>query len=240
MATLSIPAETRIGRLRLAGVASCIAAVAAVIADLALQYTPNRAELFSSQYLYLAHVPEWRLLLGHYLGILALPFEIGGFWLVYQALTPAGKRVSLAFFLLTAYGVAVGPALHGSAGLLALVVQASQGAPADVHQSLAHVLEGSGAFTMPLGVLILLCLLAASLVYAAAVAFMHTRLPRWMALCNPLTLVLLFALLSSIVPGLALILAPTALNLSVLIFFALCTVALWRGGRDTQPVFTYP
>jgi hypothetical protein len=69
---------------RLAGIIGCAAAVAAVAADLALEYTPNSAHLLSSQYLFLVGVPQWRLVLGHYLGICALPLEIAGFWLVYQ------------------------------------------------------------------------------------------------------------------------------------------------------------
>lgn len=58
--------------IRWAGIIAIFAALQGVIADLALQYTSNTAHLLSDQSLYLLDVPPSRLLLGHYLGVVAI------------------------------------------------------------------------------------------------------------------------------------------------------------------------
>ena len=75
---------------RWAGIIAILAATLGVIADLALQYTPNAAHLFSDQSLYLLDVSPSRLFIGHYLGVVAILMETIGFWQIYCALQPAG------------------------------------------------------------------------------------------------------------------------------------------------------
>ena len=76
-------------------------------------------------------------------------------------------------------------------------------------------------------------IVAGSLWFVVAVAFRHTSYPRWMAAFTPLTFVVLFGLAARLVPPLALVIAPAALNLSHLAFFAISTVTLWNtGGRN--------
>jgi hypothetical protein len=85
--------------IRWAGIIAIFAALLGVIADLALQYTTNTAHLLSDQSLYLLDVPPSRLLVGHYLGVVAIFMEIAGFWQIYRAIQPAGEHIALPFFL---------------------------------------------------------------------------------------------------------------------------------------------
>src|SRR5262245_55700752 len=113
------------------------AGVAAILADLALEYTPDPGALFSPTYRYLAAIPEWRLLMGHYLGIAAITLEISGFWVVYRLARAGGVRAALPVLLATAYCTVIGVAFHGSAALLAVLVQAQRAAPPDAAPLLA-------------------------------------------------------------------------------------------------------
>jgi hypothetical protein len=128
--------------------------------------------------------------------------------------------------LLAAYGLAIGPAFHGLAAPVGLIAQAAQGSPTDVHLALTQLLQRTALYTQPLAVLVVPCLLTASVWYAVDVGFKRTHLPRWMALCNLLVFLLVFALVSVIASPLALVLVPTALNLADLAFFVLCTIVL--------------
>jgi hypothetical protein len=97
-----------------AGIISILAALLAVAADLALQYTSNMGYLLSRQSLYLLDVPPDRLFLGHYLGFIAILLETLGFWQVYRALQPAGERYALPFFLISAFSAMLGAAYRPS------------------------------------------------------------------------------------------------------------------------------
>jgi hypothetical protein len=221
--------------LRAAGLLACGAALACVAGDLALQYTPNTRDLFASDYRYLAYIPDGRLLLGHYLGVLALPLQLAGMWLVYQALLPAGRRFALPVALLGIYSVAAGPALHSMFAVLAQLVQAQAGAPPEVQATLGHVLQRTDPFVNPLGAVILASVALTSVGYAVVVGFMFTRLPRWMALCNPPIFLVVGGLLTLAIPEAALVVVPAGLNLAHLCFYALLTLLLWNAKDLDNP-----
>jgi hypothetical protein len=230
MEIVSANPKAHVLALRVAGLVAVGAALACVVGDLALQYTPSSRDLFAPDYRYLAGIPEWRLLLGHYLGVLTLPLQLAGIWLMYQALLPAGQRLALPVFILGAYSVAAGPALHSMFAMLALIVQARVGAAAGTQAALAGALGRASPFVNPLGAVILTAILLTSLGYAVVVGFRPTRLPRWMALCNPAVFLAVEGLLALAVPALALVLVPAGLNLAHLCFYVLLTVLLWNGG----------
>ncbi len=234
-----IPASAGRRTLLLVSALATLAGVAAIIADLALEYTPQQSALFSPTYQYLADIPEWRLLLGHFLGIAAITLEISGFWVVSQIARASGVRWAQAMLLIVAAGTVVGVVFHGSAALTALIVQAKQTAPADAAPLLASTVAQISAFTAPLIVVGLVSLVAWSVWYAVIVARGRTPLPRGLALCNPVAIALVSRIVSVLFPPAGLVLAPTALNLSTTITFLAVTLALLsepghRGARQEK------
>src|SRR5438067_11865673 len=114
-------------QLRLAGIIGILAALAATVADISLQYSPTGQYGTLLEFL---HIPTWRLLLGHYVGIFAIPLVAIGYWQIAQALKPAGKWFSLPFFFIAAYSVTYGAAFHALSTTVELMVQARQNTPA--------------------------------------------------------------------------------------------------------------
>lgn len=208
---------------------AALAGVAAMVADLALQYTSQQSALFSPAYLYYVGIPEWRLLLGHFLGIAAIALEIAGFWVVSQLARAGGVRSARAMLLITAYGTVVGIVFHGSAALTALLVQAQHAAPADAAPLFAATVARVDDFVRPLALVAVASLAVWSVWYAIIVARGRTPLPRWLALCNPLLIALVCRVVSALFPVTGLVLAPTALNLSTTVTFLAITLALWSG-----------
>ena len=208
--------------LALGLLAICAAALLS-LADMALLYSPEGGYGFAS-YQPLADVPRWRLLLGHYLGVLLLPVYIPGYWLVFRGLRDAGVWRSWPVLLLGSYTAAIGGAFHGLIALLALIVQhgdtdlaASQG-----------LLEQAGAFADPLHGLVNGLFVLSSIWFAVAVISGRTRFPRWLAAANPLILGLAIVAPYFLAPGFkpALLAAPASFNLAHLVFFCLVTAAL--------------
>lgn len=213
---------------RLLGPLSVAAAAVLALADLALLYSPDGGYGFGS-YEPLAGVPRWRLLAGHYTGVLLLPAYIGGYWLASWALRAAGARWSWPVFILGAWGTAVAVGYQAMLSLLALVVQLGAGEPA----LSAALLERAGAFTEPLHATVNVLFVAASAWFAAAVLSGRGGLPRWLAAAVPMLAALAFELPYLLAPRLtpALVLAPASFHLGHLVFFALVTVALRRSPR---------
>ncbi len=214
--------------VRSAGIIAIVAASLGVIADLALQYTSNTAHLFSDQSLYLLDVSPARLFIGHYLGVVAILVETVGFWQIYRALQPAGQRFALPFFLISSFGAMLGAAYHATFVFVGLTLQAQNGQVGAAHQAFAALLAGFDAARIGLAVPALLGIVISSLWYAFLVGFRPSDYPRWMAVSNPLVFLLLIAILAIVIRPLALILAPSALNLSHLMFFTCSTATLWN------------
>lgn len=222
------PSSTSPTTIRWAGAIAIFAALLGVIADLALQYTSNSAHLLSDQSLYLLDVPPSRLLLGHYLGVVAILVETVGFWQIYRGLQPAGERFALPFFLISSFGAMLGAAYHATFIFVGLTLQAQSTAVETAHQAFTALLASFDAARIGLAIPALLGIVVSSLWYAFIVGFRSSNYPRWMALCNPLAFLLLIVILAIIIRPLALVLAPTALNLSHLAFFVCSTAALWK------------
>ena len=229
------PALTGRRTLLLVSSLATLAGFAAIVADLALEYTPQQSALLSPTYQYLADIPEWRLLLGHFLGIAAITLEISGFWVVSQIARTGGVRSARAMLLIVAAGTVVGVVFHGSVALTALLVQAQEAAPAAAAPLLADTVAHVRAFTSPLIVVGLASLAAWSVWYVVIVARSRTPLARGLALCNPLAIALLSRIVSVLFPQAGLVLAPTALNISTTITFLAVTLALVSGLGSRAP-----
>lgn len=214
--------------MRWAGIISILAALLAILADLALQYTSNTEHLMSKQALYLLDVPPNRLLVGHYLGVIAILLETFGFWQIYRALQPAGEGHALPFFLVGAFGAMLGAAFHATFIFVGLTLQAQSGTNGESYQAFAKLLDSFAAARLGLAVPAILGIVLSSIWYAFVVGFKPSAYPRWMALCNPLTFVVLIVVITKMIPLSALVLAPTALNVSHFLFFVFSTSMLWQ------------
>ena len=214
--------------IRWAGIIAIIAAVLGVIADLALQYTSNTAHLLSKQSLYLLDVPPYRLFFGHYLGIAAILIETFGFWQIYRGLQPAGERFALPFFLISTFGAMLGAVFHATFIFVGLALQAQSTQAEATRQIFATLLTSFNSARIGLAIPALLGIAISSIWYAFIVGFKPSNYPRWMAISNPLVFLLLIVILTISIPPLAIFLAPTALNLSHLLFFICSTVIMWK------------
>jgi len=220
--------------MRLTGLISILAALAGTVGDLALEYTSNAAHLMSRQSLYLLDVPPGRLLLGHYLGVVGILLEIAGFWSVYRALQPAGERYALPFFLVNALGAMLGAAFHSTFVFVGLTLQAQTRVTGAAYSEFAELLANFNTARIGLAIPALFAIMICSLLFAFTVGFKPTLYPRWMAFCNPLVFLLLIVSLTLTVPRSALVLAPTAINVSHLLFFICSTTAMWSGSSGSN------
>jgi hypothetical protein len=201
--------------------ACALAAVAALVAsagDLLLLWFANAGR----RELGLPAPPDGALLTGHQLGVFAIPLYGVGYWGVSRAIGAAHGRAARFVFVAGALGGAYGGVVHGITGVAEQLERAAGIAPGDPMAFVARL----GAFLVPLWIGIAVAIAAGSTVFAVAVARGDTALPRWMALANPLALVLLAGLLGAPTSIGRALLVPAAPNLAHIWFFALAGLAL--------------
>lgn len=170
-----------------------------------------------------------RLAAGALIPVLTAPLYLAAVWHIYLALVPAGKWPSLGPLLLLGIGFTYAPFVHGSfyyvaemVKLLAVIDPPAQTAILDTATRATTVLFGTYA------VLVLVTL--AGLVWMiVTVARGRSRYPRWVAVANPIVMMVVGSLLDRVLPSpLALWLEGAGLNLGMFFFMALSTTLLWR------------
>jgi hypothetical protein len=219
--------------LRLTGIVGIITAIAMSVADVSLLY--SSAGGYESDAMLLT-IPMWRLLLGHYLGVLMLPFYLIACRHLYEGIKPAGAWLSIPVAGLLGYAAAVGGAFHGSIAGLALIVQAGGGASPETQTVLTRLLANAHWFTEPLQAVVFLAGFVGSMWLGAAILSGHTAYPRWFLLVNPVLVhAIIFASYLLTPNPVSTLLLPATASVSLLLLFGFSTALLWNGGRDPQP-----
>lgn len=212
--------------LRWVGLISILVAICNVTDDLLLQYQPRGyegAEAFLG-------IAPWRVFTGHFLGVLTLPLEIIGYWLVCTLMLEQAPRLFRVLFWTMAYGVVIGTVFHGTFLAMVFAQQAEAFAPVSAQSTFLTLETQLTIASAPLSLVFLVCYLTMWGVFTVTVLRHASPFPRWIVLFTPALWSLLIVLLyeSHAVPELGNLLYPTVLSLPHLIFYVLCTMVVWR------------
>lgn len=214
-------------RLILTGLVATLGALIVGIGEFTFQYAP-RGGYEATDYLYFLDVDRWRLTFGHFLGVLAAPLYLVGYWHVGQMLRPAGKWLAAGVFGLGVYGFMIGDVWLGGRVNLALIVQARASAPAEVQPLLTDLLTAVSQHNEPLINLVRVLILVLSLLIAWGILCGRSLYPRGAVAVLPIVLLALIFGIYALAPSVGVLLLPAAMNVAHLIFFAVSTWAATR------------
>jgi len=149
----------------------------------------------------------------HFLGVLSSPFYIIGFWHLMKMLEPANKLASRIAFVIMSYGIIVGAVWIGSrAGISTIVNSTSIGDPTSFISLYELRYENLLQVTR-------LAVLFFSVIFIWLVLSGRSHYPRWMALFNPIVLILASFAIWMIAPAVGVYLMPIALNVAFAVIF---------------------
>ena len=213
--------------LRLFGIIGIIAALLGITADLLLLYVPNGG-YENWDYQFFTQISTQRIYWGHLIGVLCIPFELVGFWQVYKALEPAGRRWVLLFLLpvlfVTIWGVAYHAMLAGFAAYMRLQAEVTipEALSTQTFEHLKDTLE-------PLGNLLFLLFVFISGGLFYLIRYKETLYPKWVAWVNPLLIYLaavgLYLLFPQHIGSMAVV---AGFNLSIFVVLSTSTIVLWK------------
>jgi hypothetical protein len=203
-----------------------------IVADVATGYAPavetNLSRISSLALENIAPLlrakPLSELIIGHYLAIFFIPLGLFGIWQVYQGMNPQHNRPAALFLLTGAFGLIYAAFYHGTLGFVAGALQAQEGMATGVG---SEMVDFFNLLSEPLGKVLLLVDVSVSLLFAAIVWLRRTSFPRWMAVCNPLTIQLILLIFVWLFPHpLSQLLWLTIFNLSLVLWYLTTTITL--------------
>ncbi len=171
---------------------------------------------------YLRGVAPDQATLGHFVGVSGATLYPIGCWHLYLMLRPAGEIASRVLLLLGIMGFLVGAVWLGSRASLSAIVQL----PASSDST--TLLELHLSRYEPLLQFIRVTTLGMSVIMVGLILTGRSLYPRWMAVFNPILLIIAIFALASFVPGVARLLAPIALNAAFALTFCLSLAVAMR------------
>ncbi len=152
---------------------------------------------------------------GHFIGVLSAPLYLVGCWHIYLMLKPANKSWAMAAFLISAYGFVVGAIWIGSRasiGTLANMTDTSQ---------IQMLIELYQFRYETLLTVIRITTLVLSLIFIGLVLTGKSHYPRWVAVFNPIVLIIGSFIVFAVSPEIGKYPLPIALNVAFFIFFSI-------------------
>jgi hypothetical protein len=173
-------------------------------------------------------IEPWRITAGAFIGVVALPFQILGLIPLYFALKPSGKVLPIIVVITNAHMLLMGVAFHISYAYI--------GSGWNIYhkneltnQITTEIVNKFDSYWMILAVIIFVELLFGSVIYVIVVLKGKTLFPKWMAIFNPLCIVLYTFPIVFILPApIGGYIAPAYLNLSTLLFFVITLVVGYK------------
>ncbi len=179
---------------------------------------------FGTEYAFFAGISEQRSTLGHFVGVLGAPLYLIGCWHIQLMLRPANPRWSMIAFFTAAYGFVVGVVWIGSRASISALINTP--ITPDVMQ-LIHLYEYRYETLLQV---IRISVLLLSVIYVGLSLSGRSHYPKWMALLNPILLIVASFIVYALSPGIGKYLMPIALNVAFFIFFMASILIATRKG----------
>jgi len=195
------------------GIIGLLAAALVGTGEFLLHFDPLAR--YEDGYVFFEAVSENRATLGHFIGVLGAPLYLVGVWHIAKMLQPASKFWSSVAFFVMSYGFIVGAIWIGSRASAAALVATGQD-PATAGLLTLYDLRYENLLAV-----IRIIALVFSLIFVSLILTGRTAYPRWMAIFNPIVLIIANFLVFLWLPEIGKYLMPIALNVSFFILFAL-------------------
>jgi len=176
----------------------------------------------------MADIAQWRITLGVFIGAVVLPFQIAGLISVYQGLKPAGKLMPLIVVITNAHAIIMGVAFHISYAFIGsgwkLYYETGR-----ENEIIAEIVRRFAFYWKIIVIIMFTELLFSSIVYVLVIMKGKTLYPKWMAILNPLCIVIFIFPLIFILPApIGGFIAPAYFNISTMLFFSFSTTVIYK------------
>ena len=204
------------------GLIGLLGAVLTGVGEFLLHY--DALARFDVEYAFLGGISDQRSSVGHFVAMLGAPLYLIGCWHIRLMLKPASDRWSLVAFFVMAYGFAIGIVWIGSRASISALVNMP------VTPDVQHLIDLYDFRYETLLQVTRIAVLALSIIIVALVARGRSHYPRWVALLNPILLIVASFVVYALAPAAGKFLMPIALNVAFFILFlASITIAIKKG-----------
>ena len=209
------------------GYLGLVASILVGLGEYFLHYSPEILG-HAEHYEFFKYVPLENLTTGHFLAVIGLPFYFAGYIHIYRMLRPGNETLARLVLAIGFIAFAVGGIWIGSRASIGNIVHLKEAMDASTYQNLLnHYTNHMEVLVQALRVIIA----SLSVVFVIAILKGGTHYKKWMAIFNPIVILLLVFSTMFWARDLAKHLAPIAMNVTHFILF---TVSLYQLNKYTK------
>ena len=209
------------------GYLGLVASILVGLGEYFLHYSPEILG-HAEHYEFFKYVPLENLTTGHFLAVIGLPFYFAGYIHIYRMLRPGNETLARLVLAIGFIAFAVGGIWIGSRASIGNIVHLKEAMDASTYQNLLdHYTNHMEVLVQALRIIIA----SLSVVFVIAILKGGTHYKKWMAIFNPIVILLLVFSTMFWARDLAKHLAPIAMNVTHFILF---TVSLYQLNKYTK------
>jgi hypothetical protein len=199
------------------GYLGLIASILVGIGEYLLHYSPNILGL-SEEYEFFKFVPLDNFTTGHFLAVIGLPFYFAGYIHIYRMLKSGSENLARIVLAVGFIAFAVGGIWIGSRASIGNIVHLKDAIDPSIYQNLlAHYTDHMEVLVQALRVIIA----TLSVVFVIAILKGGTYYQKWMAIFNPITILILLVGIGFLIPVIGKHMLPILMNVTHFILFIL-------------------
>lgn len=199
------------------GYLGLLASILVGLGEYFLHYSPQILEN-GKNYEFFQFVPLHKLTIGHFLAVIGLPFYFAGYIHIYRMLKSGNETLARIVLAIGFIAFAVGGIWIGSRASIGNIVHLKDSMDTVNYQNLLdHYTNHTEILVKALRIIIA----ALSIVFSITILKGATYYKKWMAIFNPIFILILLVLLGKLMPSIGKHILPILMNVTHLILFGL-------------------
>jgi len=182
----------------------------------------------NNPYAFMVHISERRLVLGHFIAVLAVPFYLVGYWHVYKMLTPQGGAFATVITAAACYGFIIGMIWIGSRAMIGSIAHLQDALGVEQAALIDPLVPKYQLLMESLLQVIRITTLLFSVGFVYLVLQGNTLYPTWIVFFNPFVILVLVFLTFFFLPSIGKFIMPIAMNVAQFVFFSASLIAAYQ------------
>lgn len=215
---------------KILGYLGLVASILVGLGEYFLHYSSGILE-HSKDYEFFKFVSLNNLTTGHFLAVIGLPFYFAGYIHIYRMLKSGNENLARIVLAIGFIAFAVGGIWIGSRASIGNIVHLKDAIDATTYQNLlAHYTNHMEVLVQALRIVIA----TLSVVFAIAILKGGTYYKKWMAIFNPIVILILLVVIGKLLPSIGKHMLPILMNVTHFILFALSLYQLNKLTKNQQ------
>jgi hypothetical protein len=216
--------KSKLKQLYIFGFLGLIAAIGVGIGEFLLHYSPNGIGYDGENFEFFNHIPLLQLTIGHFIAISFTPFYIAGYYHLYLIFKDKSPNIAKVIFSLGIISFMIGGMWIASRAQLGYLVHRISENPDNL--VLKSLLKDYHTHSEILVKSLRLWIALISVLFVIPILKDKTIYPKWMALLNPLFLLLSVLVIYTILPKIGYIIGPIAMNVVHFVLFSMSLILI--------------